>query len=527
MGDRSSDRPFLPVVATQRLASRPLLTGVGRQVVTTAARGRGVNGVALLAAAVPGPSVLSLCSGVGGLELGLKLAIPRARTVCYVERDNYAAATHVVRMADQALDPAPVWDDIATLDGRPWRGRVDLVTAGFPCTPASVAGKRQGTADERWLWADIARIIGEVEPRFVFLENVPGLLTVAGSGDACLSGLDRSMEEPSDLAAGGAIAEVLRSLATLGFDAIWDCFSAAEVGASHQRERLFILAYRNLEHPYRRRRHDDGSLEGFARSQRQKDGLPITSSIDVADPRCSRAAAIVGSAARHSIGSAADTGDSGGLLAHSGLERNKRQRIAGNMAGTEGAREGQGPERQWDGNAPRDRGQDVAHAVRKGHERSVRPRGRRLGPTDNDLEVGHPEHPKRREIASTGTVGDGYDAGRNEATGGPSGPGSTVGDANGDGRHQALGGQAYGSRPFPPGPAARGEWAAVLRERPDLAPAIERGFLRVANGLADRLERREPPTRSERLRVVGNGVVPACAAVAFLALADRAGLKPG
>jgi len=132
-----------------------------------------VNGLAPSAAAMPEPRILSLCAGVGGLELGLKLAIPGARTVCYVERDSYAAATLVARMADQALDPAIVWDDIATFDGRPWRGRVDLVTAGFPCQPASLAGRRRGTADDRWLWPDIVRIIGEVRPQYVFLENVP------------------------------------------------------------------------------------------------------------------------------------------------------------------------------------------------------------------------------------------------------------------------------------------------------------------------------------------------------------------
>lgn len=90
---------------------------------------------------------LSLCSGAGGLDLGLAIACPGYRAVGYVERETYAAAILVARMEDATLDPAPVWDDLATFDGRPWRGAVDVVTAGYPCQPFSVAGKRKGSDD--------------------------------------------------------------------------------------------------------------------------------------------------------------------------------------------------------------------------------------------------------------------------------------------------------------------------------------------------------------------------------------------
>jgi len=161
---------------------------------------------------------LALCAGIGGIELGLKLALGRPyRTVGYVERDSYAAAILVARMGEAALDPAPVWDDLTTFDGTTWRGRVDLVTAGFPCQPVSLAGKRLAQEDERWLWPEVARIVCGVEPQLVFLENVPGLL-VRGFGD------------------------VLRDLAELGFDAEWGVFSAAGSGAPHLRRRVFILA---------------------------------------------------------------------------------------------------------------------------------------------------------------------------------------------------------------------------------------------------------------------------------------------
>lgn len=161
---------------------------------------------------------LHLCSGYGGFELGLRLAGVPARTVCHVERDSYAAATLVARMEEKVLDLAPVWSDLVTFDGSAWRGSVDIVTAGFPCQPFSVAGERRGTDDDRWLWPDIARIVADVGPRYVFLENVPGLVRAG-------------------------LPHVLSDLACLGFDAEWGMLSAASVGAPHKRERVWILGY--------------------------------------------------------------------------------------------------------------------------------------------------------------------------------------------------------------------------------------------------------------------------------------------
>jgi DNA (cytosine-5)-methyltransferase 1 len=96
--------------------------------------------------------------------------------------------------------------------------RVDLICGGFPCQPVSVAGKRLAQADERWLWPEFARVIRVLRPRFALVENVPGLLT-RGMGD------------------------VLSDLAALGYDAEWRCISAADVGAPHQRDRIWIVAY--------------------------------------------------------------------------------------------------------------------------------------------------------------------------------------------------------------------------------------------------------------------------------------------
>ena len=163
---------------------------------------------------------IELFAGAGMLGVAVELAFPGARPVCYVEREAYAAAALVARMEEKALAPAPVWSDVASFDGRPWRGVVDYVSGGFPCQDISGAGRGEGIrrGNRSGLWFEFARIIGEVGPRFVFVENVAIL---------ALRGLD----------------VVLGTLADLGFDAEWLTLPAAAVGASHERDRLFLLAH--------------------------------------------------------------------------------------------------------------------------------------------------------------------------------------------------------------------------------------------------------------------------------------------
>ena len=167
---------------------------------------------------------IHLCSGYGGFELGFKLAGINARTVAHVERDTYAAATLVARMAEKNLDQAPIWDDLTTFNGAAWRGKVDCITAGFPCQPFSAAGKQLGVEDHRWLWPAIKRIILGVGPTYVFLENVPQLVRAG-------------------------LPLVLSDLAQLGFNAEWGLYSAAEVGAPHKRDRFWLLAHSPSNQP--------------------------------------------------------------------------------------------------------------------------------------------------------------------------------------------------------------------------------------------------------------------------------------
>lgn len=195
-------------------------------------------------------NVLSLFSGIAGLDLGIKIAVPEARVICHVEFDAYCRRVLLARMSDGSLDPCPIHGDVRTFDGRPWRGVVDCIAGGFPCQDISNAGRRAGIGGERsGLWSEFARLVGEIRPRYVFVENVSALL---------VRGVDR----------------VLGDLAALGYDAEWLCLSAAAVGAPHLRKRVFILAHAGRERDERRREAGDvagtgGSPQGEAR-QRQR-----------------------------------------------------------------------------------------------------------------------------------------------------------------------------------------------------------------------------------------------------------------
>jgi len=164
---------------------------------------------------------LALFAGAGGGILGGHLL--GWRTICAVEWDSYAASVLVARQNDGCLPPFPIWDDVQTFDGRPWRGRVDVVSGGFPCQDISAAGKGAGIKGERsGMWKHMARIIREVEPRFVFVENSPALL-VRGIG------------------------VVLGDLATLGYDARWGVLGARNCGGPVERQRIWI-AGSNAKH---------------------------------------------------------------------------------------------------------------------------------------------------------------------------------------------------------------------------------------------------------------------------------------
>ncbi|MDC4764836.1 DNA cytosine methyltransferase [Acinetobacter baumannii] len=160
---------------------------------------------------------LALFAGAGGGVLASYLL--GWRTVCAVERDAYAAQVLAQRQNDGILEAFPIWSDITSFDGKPWRGIVDVISGGFPCQDISSAGKGAGIEGERsGLWSEMARIIGEVRPRYVFVENSPMLVS---------RGLTR----------------VISDLAQMGYDAQWARFSASNFGAPHIRDRIWIVAH--------------------------------------------------------------------------------------------------------------------------------------------------------------------------------------------------------------------------------------------------------------------------------------------
>ena len=180
--------------------------------------------------------VLSLCTGYGGIERGIRLTGQKLRTITHVEIETYAIANLVSKMGSGEMDPCPIWTDVKTLPTEPFRGVVDLLTGGYPCQPFSNAGKRRGEDDPRHLWPHISRLISDIRPRRCFFENVEGHISMG-------------------------LSTVISDLEDLGYAVSWGIFSAKEVGAPHQRKRVFILADTCSSRLQRIKRNGDDNSE--------------------------------------------------------------------------------------------------------------------------------------------------------------------------------------------------------------------------------------------------------------------------
>ena len=189
---------------------------------------------------------LALFAGAGGGILGGKLR--GWRTVCAVEWDAYARDVLVARQNDGCLEGFPIWDDIQTFDGRPWRGRVDVVSGGFPCQDISAAGKGAGIEGERsGMWKHMARVVGEILPRYVFVENSPMLV-------------------------GRGLAVVIADLAEMGYDVRWGVVGAHHAGAPHKRDRIWLVAYRQGIRRNERKQNRGGSRPRMGERKKQGSG---------------------------------------------------------------------------------------------------------------------------------------------------------------------------------------------------------------------------------------------------------------
>lgn len=393
---------------------------------------------------------LSLCSGGGGLDMGLDLAEPGFATACFVEWEEYPRSVLIAAQRAGYFAPAPIWDNVKTFDGRPWRGLCDTVLAGYPCQPFSAAGQRKGEDDPRHLWPDVARIVGEVQPEWVFLENVPGHVSLG-------------------------LETVLRTLWDMGFTPAVGLFSASEVGAPHERLRVFIVAHRDADADARRldrRGTDSGTREGESQGWKRE-----------------RLRSGVGGGSGHVDNPTSPRCDGTGI--GPGPNIKGWERLSGDRrdAMEHPARIGRGEGRSEPGlRGGRDSaaraGGTVADAERgTGHER-------RSGRAEPRREA--PDRVVRCDLAI-----------------------------------------------FPPGPSDSAAWADTLAVAPDLAPAAgladclawagrlaasmdepgESAAESRIRGLADGLA-----SRSRALRLLGNGVVPLAAGYAWRALAAAHGL---
>ena len=189
-------------------------------------------------------NIISFCTGYGGLELGIRRAGVDVRTVVNVEIEAFCCANILAKTEEGRMDNAPIWTDLKTFPAREFRGKVHGLIGGYPCQPFSSAGKRQGEKDPRHLWPYLLKHVRAIRPVWCFWENVAGHTTM---------GLWR----------------VLSDLEEEGYRCAWGIFSAEEVGAPHQRKRVFILA--KLPHarsPYSREvQLTEGRTEEDAKEQ--------------------------------------------------------------------------------------------------------------------------------------------------------------------------------------------------------------------------------------------------------------------
>jgi len=356
---------------------------------------------------------ISICSGYGGIELSLRAVVPGIRTVCYVENEVSVCEILGARIKDGLLDDAPIWTDLRTFDATAWRGRVHLITGGFPCQPHSVAGNRKGADDSRELSGEVLRIAEELGYPTLYLENVPGIRKFW-------------------------YYNVRPRLQSMGYRVEEVLVTAAETGAPHKRQRLFILAHHGYSELSGWLQDAEGSIRE-PRSQLTSQGSSLGNShtgLDHDEREALRTGRDSTDTASLKVG---DSDNSGSLTPGCGTHRDRQEE-----------------------NQAR-HGQPFAEPARP------------------SLNVAHNER-----------VGAQVQAERKHT-------GKQVG-----GNHVTASIPLY-----PPGPDDTRGWESVYSEVPSLIPT----FCRVAYG--------PTPWLDQRLRAIGNGVVPASAARAWQILSRR------
>lgn len=386
---------------------------------------------------------VSLCAGYAGIDLGLKRAIPHLRTVAFSEIEGFACANLVSKMEAGLLDPAPIWTNLKTFPWDGFRGRVDILSGGYPCQPFSAAGKRLGADDPRHLWPFIADGIARMQPRLCFFENVEGHISLG-------------------------LENVLTELQGLGYSGTFGIFSASEVGAPHQRKRIFILAHRD----------DCGSRKDFLPTELRANGSKQSPG-DSGPSQSSAIGEVEGQptilADSNSIGSP-ESGSKLGSIGKVGQGRSNFK--AHSFNGAWPSRPGQ-PQHNWE--PPR----VVGNASGGQNDRR--------------------ESRDMAEAAGERRCGNDAAGGTSEAMGNTDCGGQSFSVHAGCGIQEACGGQnnAESSEPWQAQPTLGGD----------------------ADGPAGRMDYGELcvacDNRTDELRLLGNGVVPATAELAFRTLFQR------
>lgn len=426
---------------------------------------------------------LHLFAGAGGGILGGRLL--GHRIVCAVEIDHYCQQVLLQRQRDGVLPWFPIWDDIRTFNGRPWRGLVDVVCGGFPCQDISVAGKGKGIKGERsGLWSEMARVICEVQPPFIFVENSPMLRT-------------------------RGLYKVLGDLAKMGYDARWGVLGADDTGAPHQRKRMWVVAHadgfdrRDIPGEPRPMGADGSRLQTVGRQSAAEPGQPGQGRQTVSStayPHTDMFGRLYGQApvspAEAGVDAQCDAGPAGGAGAEmadaigEGLPGSEQPGVSGD--GQEGSSRSTAERgRLWWAVDPA----DLCDADHDGQPASEEHEGAgtRDGGAPEQVEARQPQGPgrERQELADALRPGFQEEGAEQQAEGtsGEGGMGAAEGAAQPD-----MGGVADGL-------------ACWL----DFASAAFGGPVpRLAEGI---------PRRTDRIKALGNGQVPACATKAWEILA--------
>ena len=409
---------------------------------------------------------LSICSGYGGIELGLKAVIPRTRVVCYVENEVTQSSILGARIRDGILDDAPIWTDLRTFDAKPWRGKVDIVTGGFPCQPHSIAGRKRGANDPRELSGDVLRIADELGRPTLFLENVPHIKRFYWD-------------------------EIRPKLRAMGYRTEEVLITARETGAPHKRQRLFILA--NNGYP---------ELKGW---------------FSLAEQRIRK--------------SLCEFASQSGLLEDSfsarrrgwseGLQQEGRARRTTSTAQAERSGSTLGDNNNESGNLLRCKLRPESNRTVKdvlnANNTGISPRGDGVDgdkPSENKGRHGQsltePTRPSEgNELAYDGS--EGLQGGLDRNLEGEERKHDESVEYNGCISRYDVGHCDIDLPVYPPGPEDNSGWSYVLSQVPEVEPS----FCRMANG--------STPWVGEQLRSIGNGVVPAVAAKAWLLCVRRFG----